>query len=456
MPERQPTVLFVEDDPTVRFGSTQALQLAGHQVRAFGCAEHVLPHLLPGFDGVLLTDVRLPGMDGLSLLERVKQTDPTLPVILVTGHGDISMAVKAMRLGAYDFIEKPFSTDRLNDVICRALEMRRLSLEVAALRTRLSSLEAIEAKLIGASSAMSHLRRVILDIASTDADVLITGETGTGKELVARCLHDYSKRKSRAFAAINCGGLPDALFESEVFGHEAGAFTGAAKRRIGKVEHARGGTLFLDEIESMPPAMQVKLLRVLQERQFERLGSNELLPMDCRVITATKSDLLHPPPEQPFRSDLYYRLSVVVLNLPPLRDRREDIPALFGHFLLQASLRYERPVPEVSEGQMSQVMGHSWPGNVRELRNAADRLVLGLPAGDAIAHEGGAAPRPLDEQVALFERHLIGEALARSGGRAALASERLGLPKKTLYDKMKRLGLSADDFRHSGSDPHLG
>jgi DNA-binding NtrC family response regulator len=456
MSEHQPTVLFVEDDPTVRFGSTQALQLAGHQVRAFGCAEHVVPHIVPGFYGVLLTDVRLPGIDGLSLLERVKQADPTLPVILVTGHGDISMAVKAMRLGAYDFIEKPFSTDRLNDVICRALEMRRLSLEVDTLRAKLTSREAIEAKLIGRSSVMSNLRRVVLDIASTDADVLITGETGTGKELVARCLHDYSKRRTRAFAAINCGGMPDTLFESEVFGHEAGAFTGAIKRRVGKIEHARGGTLFLDEIESMPPGLQVKLLRVLQERQFERLGSNELLPMDCRVITATKADLLRPSPERPFRSDLYYRLSVVIISLPALRDRREDIPALFGHFLLQASLRYERPVPEVSDGQMGKVMAHSWPGNVRELRNAADRVVLGLPLGDTIAFEEGIAARPLDQQVALFERHLISEALARSGGKAALASERLGLPKKTLYDKMKRLGLLTDDFRNSGSDPHLG
>jgi DNA-binding NtrC family response regulator len=446
-------VLFVEDDPTVRFGSTQALELAGHKVKAFGSAEQVLPAVIPGFRGVLVTDVRLPGIDGISLLERAKKIDPDLPVIVVTGHGDVSMAVQAMRLGAYDFIEKPFSADRLNEAIGRALEKRRLSLEVDSLRTQLSGLESIEAKLIGRSTAMSNLRRVVLDIASTNADVLITGETGTGKELVARCLHDYSKRKSANFAALNCGGLPESLFESEVFGHEAGSFTGAAKRRIGKMEHAAGGTLFLDEIETMPLSLQVKLLRSLQERQFERLGSNELLPMSCRVITATKSDLLRPSADAPFRSDLYYRLSVVVLDLPPLRERREDIPMLFSHFLLQASARYERPLRSVPEGVMNDLLARPWPGNVRELRNAADRLVLGLPLGDPATSHPGQTARPLDEQMAVFERHVIEEALSRSGGRAVVASERLGVPKKTLYDKMKRLGISTDEFRTVVSEP---
>ena len=247
-PPDPPTVLYVEDDPTVRFGSGQAMQLAGHQVRAFGSCEQVLPHLTPGFRGVLLTDVKLPGMDGMALLERAKLIDPDLPVILVTGHGDIAMAVQAMRLGAYDFIEKPFSTDRLNEVIARALERRRLSLEVDSLRTKLSSREAIEAKLIGRSSAMSKLRRLVLDIASTNADVLVIGETGTGKELVARCLHDYGKRRAGNFSALNCGAMPEAMFESEVFGHEVGAFSGASSGRIGKIEHAQGGSLFLDEI----------------------------------------------------------------------------------------------------------------------------------------------------------------------------------------------------------------
>jgi two-component system C4-dicarboxylate transport response regulator DctD len=300
---------------------------------------------------------------------------------------------------------------------------------------------------------MANLRRIVLDIASTNADVLITGETGTGKELVARCLHDFSTRRAANFAAINCGGIPETLFESEVFGHEAGSFTGAAKRRIGKMEHASGGTLFLDEIESMPASLQVKLLRCLQERQFERLGSNELHAMSCRVIAATKSDLLRPAADRPFRSDLYYRLSVVVLELPPLRDRREDIPMLFSHFLLQASARYERPLNGVPDGLMNELMGRPWPGNVRELRNAADRMVLGIPLDETGVHASGSSPRTLDEQLAMFERHLIEEALSRSGGRAILASERLGLPKKTLYDKMKRLGISTEEFRGLANEP---
>jgi DNA-binding NtrC family response regulator len=445
-PDR-PAVLYVEDDPTVRFGSTQAMQLAGHQVRSFESAEEALAHVVPGFPGVLLTDVKLPGMDGLALLERARQIDVDLPVILVTGHGDISMAVQAMRLGAYDFIEKPFTTDRLNEVVGRALERRRLGLEVASLRARLSSREAVDAKLIGRSSAMVALRRLIVDIASTNADVLITGETGTGKELVARCLHDHGRQDGGVFAALNCGAVPGGLFESEVFGHAAGAFTGAVQARAGKIEYAGAGSLFLDEIEAMPPAVQVKLLRVLQERQYERLGSNDMRPMACRVIAATKADLLHPPAEMPFRSDLYYRLSVVVLRISPLRDRREDIPALFNHFLLLASSRYDRRMPEVSPQHMSRFMAHSWPGNVRELRNVADRFVLGLSFDEAMGDETALVSRPLDEQVAIFERQLIEQALILSDGRAAVACERLGMPKKTLYDKMKRLGISTDAFK---------
>jgi len=440
MAEQELEVLFVEDDPAVRLGSTQALQLAGLRVSGFGSAEQVLPRVVPGFAGVLVTDVKLPGMDGLALLSRALQVDPTLPVILVTGHGDITMAVQAMRLGAYDFLEKPFSPDQLTEVVQRALEKRALSLEVDLLRRKLEGYEAIEAKLIGRSSAMQRLRRLVLDVASSDADVLILGETGTGKELVARCLHDCGRRREGNFAAINCGGMPEALFESEMFGHEAGAFTGAAKRRIGKIEHARGGTLFLDEIETMPMNLQVKMLRALQERQFERLGSNELRPMDSRVVAATKADLLEAARAQKFRDDLYYRLSVVVLHLPPLRERREDIPLLFTHFAMQASLRHGRELPLVGPRHLQALMAHAWPGNVRELRNIADRFVLGLWDGEEGFRSMAQGPRTLDEQMAQFERYLIHEALEACNGSAAAAAERLGVPRKTLYDKMRRLG----------------
>ncbi|PNG52943.1 MULTISPECIES: sigma-54 dependent transcriptional regulator [unclassified Variovorax] len=433
-------VLFVEDDDAVRLGSTQALQLAGLRVSGFGSAEKVLAQVVPGLAAVLVTDVRLPGMDGLELLSHALKIEPTLPVILITGHGDISMAVHAMRLGAYDFLEKPFSPEQLTEVVQRALEKRALSLEVERLRSQLAGYDSIEARLIGRSPAMQQLRRLVRDLASSDADVLVLGETGTGKELVARCLHEGSRRRAGHFAAINCGGMPEALFESEMFGHEAGAFTGAAKRRIGKIEHARGGTLFLDEIETMPMSLQVKMLRTLQERQFERLGSNELRPMDSRVIAATKVDLLAAAREGKFRDDLYYRLGVVLLPMPPLRDRREDIPLLFTHFANQAALRHERELPPVHGRHLAALVSHAWPGNVRELRNIADRFVLGLWDGEARMHDVARAERSLEEQVAQFERYLINEALEACNGSAAAAAERLSLPRKTLYDKIRRLG----------------
>ncbi|WP_447778123.1 sigma-54-dependent transcriptional regulator [Variovorax boronicumulans] len=440
----EPNVFYVEDDPAVRLGSMQAMQLAGLRVRSFGSAEQLMPHLFEGFPGVLVTDIKLPGADGLALLGHTLRIDSALPVILVTGHGDISLAVQAMRQGAYDFIEKPYSPQQLNDVVQRALEKRSMSLEIVSLKRKLQGYQAIESKMIGDSSAMQRLRKLLLDLAATDADVLILGETGSGKELVARCLHDHGRRKGGNFVAVNCGGMPEALFESEMFGHEAGAFTSAAKRRIGKIEHAHAGTLFLDEIESMPQSLQVKLLRTVQERQFERLGSNNLQSVDCRIVAATKVDLLELAKEQKFRSDLYYRLGVAIVEVPPLRERREDIPLLFTHFMMQAGLRYERAVPTISTEQLRGLMMHSWPGNVRELRNAADRFVLGVGMERWLEDTGNAPHRSLDEQVSIFERHLILEALNQNAGRVAAASESLLLPKKTLYSKMQRYGISTD------------
>ena len=443
-------VLFVEDEPAVRLGGVQALQLRGIEVQAFERAEQALRHIRLGFAGIVVTDVRLPGMDGFALLEQVRAIDADLPVILVTGHGDIAMAVEAMKRGAYDFIEKPFSSEHLADVAQRALDKRHLTLELDTLRRQVSGRDRIEAKILGQSPAIERLRRVVLDLANTDTNVLVLGETGAGKEVVARALHEAGVRRNANFAAINCAGIPEMLFESEVFGHEAGSFTGAMKRRIGKVEYADGGTLFLDEIETMQMSLQAKFLRVLQERAFERVGSNELQPMNCRIVAGTKADLLALAREQRFRDDLYYRLGVVVLEVPPLRERREDIPLLFEHFVLQASARYGRPVPEApSAEQMQALMSRSWPGNVRELRNVAERFTLGLLADvtDTDDSIGASAPRTLEEQVNRFERHLIEEALRACQGRASLACERLGLPKKTLYDKMRRLGIASDDFR---------
>jgi two-component system, NtrC family, C4-dicarboxylate transport response regulator DctD len=453
------TILFIEDDAAVRLGSVQSFQLSGLKVQAFECAEAALKHITLGFPGIVISDIRLPGMDGMALLEQAMAIDPALPVILVTGQGDIAMAVDAMRRGAYDFIEKPFAPDHLIGVARRALEKRHLTLEVQALRQTLLQRDQIEARILGRSSAIERLRRMILELAGTDANVLVLGETGTGKELVARSLHDYGPRLAHHFAALNCAGIPELLFESEVFGHEAGAFTSAIKRRIGKIEYAQRGTLFLDEIETMPMSLQVKLLRVLQERKFERVGSNELLEVDCRIVAGTKANLLELAQQNQFRDDLYYRLGVIILEIPPLRERREDIPLLFEHFLRLAAAAYNRPVPMISSAQMRELMSRAWPGNVRELRNVAERLTLGMlervdeqadERVDEGTNERGGQPdtaRSLEEKLSGFERYLIEQALRRCAGRAALASEQLGIPKKTLYDKMRRLGISTEEFK---------
>ncbi len=441
-------VLLIEDDTAVRIGSVQALQLAGFAVESFESAERAVAHIKPGMPAVIVSDVKLPGMDGLGLLRYAAGIEAALPVILVTGHGDITMAVQAMRAGAYDFVEKPFPSELLVEVVGRAAEKRQLTLEVASLRNKLQHWVGIEASLLGRSPQIEQIRRTILDLADTSANVVITGETGTGKELVARSLHEHSGRRNAQFVAINCGGIPEQLFESEIFGHELGAFTGAIKRRIGKVEWANGGTMFLDEIESLPMSLQVKLLRVLQERKVERLGSNELIPVDCRVIAASQEDLGELVKQQRIRSDLYYRLNVAVIELPPLRERREDIPILFEHFVLDAATRYGREAPIVSSAQLSELMAYSWPGNVRELHNVADRFVLGLLEARFKLLKGVQAhARTLSDQVAQFERALIEEVLRRNRGNAASASEALGLPKKTFYDKLHRLNLTAEDFR---------
>ena len=440
-------IVFVEDDPPVRASLTQTLELAGLEVLPCGSAEAALPHISPGAQIVVVTDVRLPGMDGMSLLDRVVAIDAAIPVVLVTAHGDVAMAVNAMRAGAYDFLEKPFAPERFVETIVRALDKRMLRAAVDDLREQLQRANGIEAALLGQSPAMQQVRRQILNLAGTSADVMILGETGTGKELVARCLHDQSKRRDRNFVAINCGGLPENLFESELFGHEPGAFTSAAKRRIGKIEHANGGTLLLDEIETMPIVMQIKLLRILQERRVERLGSNEEVPINVRFIAATKADLLQLSEQQKFRGDLYYRLNVATLTLPPLRERREDIPLLFQHFVAQACTRYEREAPELSPQRLRELMAHDWPGNVREIRNAADRFVLALdePALPSSLLEG--EPQTLARQMDLVEKTLIEQALRRCQGKVPAAMELLGVAKKTLYDKLHRHNIDLERFR---------
>ena len=434
------TVLIVEDDPHVLLGCQQALALEDIPSIGVSSAEEALAQVDADFAGIVVSDIRLPGIDGLELLTRLKQRDTRLPVVLITGHGDIGMAVGAMRDGAYDFMEKPFSPERLVDVARRALEQRSLAREVSALRRQLAGRQALEQRIIGRSPAMQQLRELIANVADTNANVLIEGETGTGKELIARCLHDFSRRQHKQFVALNCGGLPESLFESEIFGHEANAFTGAGKRRIGKIEHADGGSLFLDEIESMPINLQIKLLRVLQEHSLERLGSNQPIAVDCRVIAATKADLGELGKRGEFRSDLYYRLNVVTLELPPLRERREDIALLFEHFLQLAALLFDRVVPELDRHTLAALQAHDWPGNVRELRNVAERFALGLPVFKKSGLADSTGPG-FNEAVEAFERNLLAAALERHAGNLSQAAQALGLAKTTLFDKVKKYGL---------------
>ena len=437
--------VLIEDEDAVRKATAQTLELGAFTVHACASAEQAQPWLHAGFAGVIVTDVRLPGRSGLEVLSQVVAFDPDLPVIVVTGHGDVSMAVEAMRSGAYDFIEKPFAAGRLMETTRRAQEKRSLVLENRRLKAAWAAHPDMPA-LIGQSAATERVRTMIRSLGPTAVDILINGQTGTGKEVVARQLHIASGRKG-PFVAINCGALPEAVFESEIFGHEAGAFTSAQKRRIGKLEYARGGTIFLDEIESMPLALQVKLLRVLQERRLERLGGNESIEIDCRVIAASKVDLLQLSAAGKFREDLYYRIGVVSIDLPRLAERRDDIPLLLAHFVQGAALRYQRPLPQWSPAQMAQWQARDWPGNVRELRNFADRLVLGVAEGFAgVADLGINATTnlaPLPQQVDAYERVLIADALTASDGNVALAAERLGVPKKTLYDKLKKYQLAA-------------
>ncbi len=445
-------VLLVEDDEDVRNSTTQALSLAGFEVDAYATAERARARIVFGASVVVVCDVRLPGVSGIDWLPEIRRIDAELPVVLVTGHGHIAMAVQAMREGAYDFIEKPFTSERLVAVIRHAVDRRQLTLQVRALRDALENWHGIQAVLIGRSAQMQQVRRTVMALAETSVDVLIYGETGTGKELVARCLHDQSERRRHHFVPLNCGGLTESLADSELFGHEAGAFTSANRMRVGKLEYAQGGTLFLDEIESMPMAVQIKFLRALQERCIERIGSNKSIPIDCRVVAASKDDLKALSDQQRFRPDLYYRIGVAFIELPPLRERREDIPLLFEHFTLLAASRYERAAPMLSSAQLADLMAYAWPGNVRELRNVADRFVLAL-LGDRLTQVRGASegthglPHGLPLQVEQFERAMIVEALRRHRGDQSATATALGIARQTLYDKVKKLGLVADEFR---------
>ncbi|MDK2686761.1 sigma-54-dependent transcriptional regulator [Vibrio vulnificus] len=438
-------VYFIDDESDLRLAVEQSFELAEIEANFFADAESALLAMKAQTQpAVVITDICLPGISGMDLLNTLIHRDPDLPVIMITGHGDISMAVKALHNGAYDFIEKPFASEHLVETVKRAIEKRQLTNENQLLRQS----KTLGPRIIGETPSIQELRETISHIADTQADILLFGETGTGKELIARSIHEQSPRREKNFVALNCGAIPENLIESELYGHEKGAFTGADSQRIGKFEFAQGGTLFLDEIESMPMQAQIRLLRVLQERVIERVGSNQLLPLDVRIIAATKVDLKQAAASSEFRQDLYYRLNVVTLNLPPLRERKEDIAALFHHFLLVAAARYAKTVPALSASDLQQLLAHNWPGNVRELRNAAERyILLGKLAQLGETPASTTVHYALSDQVAEFEKSVIEQTLMECGGSIKETMDKLQVARKTLYDKMQRYGLDKENYK---------
>ena len=437
-------VAFIDDDEDLRHANVQALKLAGLEVQAFASAEAALPTLTADFRGAVVSDIRMPGMDGRQLFHRLRERDVDLPIILITGHADVSEAVDAMHDGVYDFVAKPYAPERLVSSVRRALEKRRLVLENRDLRAAAEAAGG-DWPLIGQTPVMDRLRSTLRQLASADVDVLLEGETGVGKELAARALHKWGRRRDREFVAVDCAALPSAMLESELFGHELGAFNGAVRQRVGRITQADRGTLFLDEIETLALDAQGKFLRVLEEREIMPLGSNQSRTLDIRVVAAAKGDLGEAVAAGSFREDLFHRLDVVRIRIPPLRERRDDIPLLFAHFFARASERLGANEPlTVDDAVRWRLRNHDWPGNVRELSHYAQRVALGL-AGEN--HPSPSDQGALPDRMATYEAHLIDEALAESGGDIRRTLEILRIPRKTFYDKVERHGLNIAKHR---------
>lgn len=441
-------LIFIDDDPDLQAALRQGLELAGFKVKAFSDGPEALRHIRPDYEGVVLSDVRMPNMDGFAVFRRIQAIDPDLPILLLTGHGDVSMAVQAMKEGVYDFLTKPFSMDELALCLRRALQQRRLVLENRRLRQIQTHPVASRVQLVGESDVMRDLRHLTAQVAETDIDILITGETGTGKETVARLVHQLSSRHGRAFVQISCSAVQGDQYQIELFGQDPPVRTNPLSRRsIGRVEKAHKGILFLEDVDALSLSQQAQLLRTIESGELWPLGADEPRQVDLRVLAATRIDLTELVQQGRFRADLFYRLSRVTLHVPPLTERQDDIGPLFQHFLVRACARMKRPLPEVSPALLAWLHSHKWPGNVRELEHTAERLALGVSVHLPTGEQDGATLQSLTERVAAYEATLIRESLRANHGNAQAAIQSLKIARKTFYDKLKKYDISVKAFR---------
>ena len=447
-------VLVVDDDAFARSGIARLLAGEGHAVETAPDAAAALKLAAARPPDIVVTDLKMPGMDGIALLQKLHEQDPDLPVIVATAAADLASAVLAMRAGAEDYVAKPIDFDALTLIIERALERRKIRVEAENLRRQLRERDGEGLQgLIGASAAMQKVYRVARQVSGSRATVLITGESGTGKGELARAIHALGPRAAKPFVALHCAALSESLLESELFGHERGAFTGADKRRIGRFEQANGGTLFLDEVGDIPPSVQVKLLHVLQERRFERVGGNESIPTDVRVVAATNRDLTADVQSGRFREDLYYRLNVVHVEMPPLRLRAADVLVLAHYFLRKFVEENHKPIDGFTEDARTWLISYSWPGNVRALENAVERAVVLAPESlirleDLRVDDDGALSsstvRVPGSKMEEIERHAIMKSLEACGGSTVRTAELLGISVRTIQYRLHAYGLARD------------